>query len=170
IETFPLGKYDVSHQFILPNAVFGRREEQQMISAAISQAASAYQHSLNSDLNLDLKLSDAATASSSEEEKGRGRRRVGSDLAASTIASAAVAAEAAKTVAAMNDHLDHYVFEDEIVSLRNQGSVKIPLLSTTLLRSPKPFDGGKAVHRGSEATDPVVRAIFVSGPSGVCKS
>ncbi|KAG0299942.1 hypothetical protein BGZ98_009627 [Dissophora globulifera] len=36
--------------------------------------------------------------------------------------------------------------------------------------TPKPFDGSKSVHRGSETSDPVVRAIFVSGPSGVGKT
>ena len=68
---------------------------------------------------------------------------------------------------AMDD--DHYVFEDEIVSLQNQANAKISLSSKTLLRTPKSFDSGKAVHRGLETTDPVVRAIFVSGPSGVGK-
>ncbi|KAF8965833.1 hypothetical protein BGZ52_011520, partial [Haplosporangium bisporale] len=43
IESFPLGTQDVSFQFVLPNAIFGRHMEQQMISAAIAQAAGAYQ-------------------------------------------------------------------------------------------------------------------------------
>ncbi|KAI1314599.1 hypothetical protein EDD11_001942 [Mortierella claussenii] len=137
IDTFPLGKYDVSYQFVLPNTVFGRVLEQQMISAAISQAASAYQHSLNSDM------------SDSFSEEGDA---------------------AAMRVAAINSDSDYYVFEDDIVSLPNQTYVSIPLSSKTLLMTPKPFDGGKAVHRGSETTDPVVRAIFVSGPSGVGKT
>ncbi|KAF9286905.1 hypothetical protein BGZ68_002447 [Mortierella alpina] len=137
IESFPLGKHDISYQFIIPNAVFGRQIEQQLISAAISQAASAYQQTLNSG---------AAEGSPLEE-----------DLAASTV-----------TV--MNDS-DHYIFEDDdIVSLQSQATAKIPLSSKTLLRTPKPFDGGKSVHRGSEMADPVVRAIFVSGPSGVGKT
>lgn len=105
-----------------------------MISAAIVQAASAYQHSLNSDMD------DAMDES---EQVARG-------------------------VSAVNDS-DHYNFEDDIVSLQSQITAKIPLSSKTLLRTPKPFDGGKSVHRGSETTDPVVRVIFVSGPSGVGK-
>ncbi|KAF8930598.1 hypothetical protein BGZ58_008153, partial [Dissophora ornata] len=136
IESFPLGEHDVSYQFVLPNTVFGRHVEQQMISAAIAQAANAYQNSLNSDI------------SDTYSEQG--------DLAA-------------MRVAALNDS-DHYVFEDDIVSLQNQAHAKIPVSSRTLLRTPKPFDGGKSVHRGSETADPVVRAIFVSGPSGVGKT
>lgn len=104
-----------------------------MISAAISQAASAYQNSLNSDM-LD---------SCSEE----------GDTTETT---------------AVNDS-DHYVFKDDIVPLQNMVYTKIPLSSKTLLMTPRPFDGGKSVHRGLETTDPVVRAIFVSGPSGVGK-
>ncbi|KAF9096667.1 hypothetical protein BGX23_010727 [Mortierella sp. AD031] len=133
VEQFPLGKHDMSYQFVLPNTVFGRHIEQQMISAAISQAAAAYQHN-----------SDASDTSSNDGD-------------AST-----------PNLMAMDD--DHYVFEDEIVSLQSQASAKISLSSKTLLRTPKAFDGGKAVHRGLETTDPVVRAIFVSGPSGVGKS
>ncbi|KAG0071328.1 hypothetical protein BGZ89_010955 [Linnemannia elongata] len=133
IEQFPLGKHDVSYQFVLPNTVFGRHIEQQMISAAISQAAAAYQHN-----------NDASDSSSNEDD--------------------------APTPKMMTMDDDHYVFQDEIVSLQNQASAKISLSSKTLLRTPKSFDGGKAVHRGLETTDPVVRAIFVSGPSGVGKS
>ncbi|KAF9181697.1 hypothetical protein BGZ51_005252 [Haplosporangium sp. Z 767] len=136
IEPFPLGKHDISFQFVLPNAVFGRHVEQQMISAAISQAASAYQNSLNND------VSD----SFSEDQE-----------------------EVASRMAALNDS-DHYVFEDDIVSLQSHTNTKIPLSSKTLLRTPKPFNAGKSVHRGSETTDPIVRAIFVSGPSGVGKT
>ncbi|KAF9902373.1 hypothetical protein EC991_005007, partial [Linnemannia zychae] len=133
IEQFPLGKHDVSYQFVLPNTVFGRHIEQQMISAAISQAAAAYQHN-----------NDASDTSSNEGDTPT------------------------PNMMAMDD--DHYVFKDEIVSLQSQASTKISLSSKTLLRTPKSFDGGKAVHRGLETTDPVVRAIFVSGPSGVGKS
>ena len=64
---------------------------------------------------------------------------------------------------------DHYVFEDEIVSLRNEAQTKIPLSSKTLLRGPKPFDGGVSANKGQEMNDPVVRVIFVSGPLGVGK-
>ncbi|KAF9396475.1 hypothetical protein BGX21_009517 [Mortierella sp. AD011] len=135
IESFPLGKYDVSYQFVLPSMVFGRNAEQQLISSVIAQAASAYQNSLNND------VSETCT-----EER-----------------------DVAMKVAAVNDS-DHYVFEDDIVSLQNQAHTKIPLSSKTLLGTPKPFDGGKSVYRGSEATDPVVRAIFVSGSSGVGKT
>ncbi|KAF9538483.1 hypothetical protein EC957_006716 [Mortierella hygrophila] len=133
IEQFPLGKHDVSYEFVLPNTVFGRHIEQQMISAAISQAAAAYQHN-----------NDASDTSSNEDDAPTPK------------------------MMAMDD--DHYDFEDEIVSLQNQAGAKISLSSKTLLRTPKSFDGGKAVHRGLETTDPVVRAIFVSGPSGVGKS
>ncbi|KAF9120808.1 hypothetical protein BGW39_011070 [Mortierella sp. 14UC] len=133
IEQFPLGKHDMSYQFVLPNTVFGRHIERQMISAAISQAAAAYQHN-NDDSDTSSDEGDAPTP----------------------------------TMMEMDD--DHYVFEDEIVSLQSQASAKISLSSKTLLRTPKSFDGGKAVHRGLETTDPVVRAIFVSGPSGVGKS
>ncbi|KAI8597108.1 hypothetical protein EDD21DRAFT_311281 [Dissophora ornata] len=97
IESFPLGEHDVSYQFVLPNTVFGRHVEQQMISAAIAQAANAYQNSLNSDIS------------------------------------------------------DTYSEQGDLAAMR-------------------PFDGGKSVHRGSETADPVVRAIFVSGPSGVGKT
>ncbi|KAG0025161.1 hypothetical protein BGZ81_007356 [Podila clonocystis] len=135
IASFELGAHDISYQFVLPNTIFGRHIEQQMISAAIVQAASAYQHSLNSDMD------DAMDES---EQVARG-------------------------VSAVNDS-DHYNFEDDIVSLQSQITTKIPLSSKTLLRTPKPFDGGKSVHRGSETTDPVVRVIFVSGPSGVGKT
>lgn len=103
-----------------------------MISAAISQAAAAYQHN-----------NDASDTSSNDGD--------------------------APTPAMMAMDDDHYVFEDEIVSLQNQASAKISLSSKTLLRTPRPFDGGKAVHRGLETSDPVIRAIFVSGPSGVGK-
>ncbi|KAG0242856.1 hypothetical protein BGX31_011446 [Mortierella sp. GBA43] len=130
IKTFLLGKYDVSFQFVLPNAVFGRQAEQQMISAAISQAASAYQNSINSD-TLDSISEDGDTEIDPIDDS------------------------------------DHYVFKDDIVSLQSNDYTKIPLSSKTLLMTPKPFDGGKSVHRGAETTDPVVRAIFVSGPIGV---
>ncbi|KAF9311034.1 hypothetical protein BG003_007834 [Podila horticola] len=136
IESFPLGAHDVSFHFVLPNAIFGRHVEQQMISAAIAQAASAYQQSLNCDEGSVCCDDDDMTATSTV------------DL----------------------NNSDHYVFEDDIVPLQNQGRTKISLSSKTLLRTPKPFDGGKSVHRGSESTDPVVRAIFVSGPSGVGKT
>ncbi|KAF9951441.1 hypothetical protein BGZ65_005951, partial [Modicella reniformis] len=121
IESFPLGKHDVSFQFVLPNTVFGRQVEQQMISTAISQAANAYQHSLNSDMG------------DSYSEDGDA-----SDMKA----------------AAMND-FDNYIFVDDIIPLQNKACTKIPLSSKTLLMTPKLFDGGKAVHRGPEATDPV---------------
>ena len=65
--------------------------------------------------------------------------------------------------------LDRYVFEDEIVSLRNETHAKISLSSKTLLRGPKPFDGQLSGHRGIETNDPIVRVIFVGGPSGVGK-
>ncbi|KAF9162424.1 hypothetical protein DFQ26_003553 [Actinomortierella ambigua] len=45
IDEFPLGAHDVSYLFVLPNGVFGRQAEQQMISAAIAQAALAYHQS-----------------------------------------------------------------------------------------------------------------------------
>ncbi|KAG0343527.1 hypothetical protein BG004_005233 [Podila humilis] len=135
IESFELGAHDISYQFVLPNTVYGRHMEQQMLSAAIAQAASAYQHSLNNDMDDTL-----------DETEQMARR-----------------------VAEVNN-TDHYRFEDDIVSLRSQITAKISLSSKTLLRTPKPFDGGKSVHRGSETTDPVVRVIFVSGPSGVGKT
>jgi hypothetical protein len=106
-----------------------------MISAAISQAASAYHNSVNSD-TLDTGSEDGDTAPSGVD----------------TI-----------------NNSDHYEFQDDIVPLQNKTYTKISLSSKTLLRTPKPFDIGQSVHRGSEATDPVVRAIFVSGPSGVGK-
>ncbi|KAF9427671.1 hypothetical protein BGZ94_004414, partial [Podila epigama] len=136
IEPFQLGKHDISFQFVLPNAVFGRQVEQQMISAAIAQAASAYQQSLNS--------SDEGSVNYDEEEPG------------------------ANGAVDLNNS-DHYVFEDDIVPLQNQGNTKIPLSSKTLLRTPKPFDGGKS-YRESASPHPVVRVIFVSGPSGVGKT
>lgn len=136
IESFPLGTQDVSFQFVLPNAIFGRHMEQQMISAAIAQAAGAYQQSLNCDEGSVCCDDDEMTATN---------------------------------IMDLNNS-DHYVFEDDIVPLQTQGYTKIPLSSKTLLRTPKPFDGGKSVHRGGESTDPVVRAIFVSGPSGVGKT
>ncbi|KAF9429761.1 hypothetical protein BGZ94_009593 [Podila epigama] len=134
VESFELGQHDISYQFVLPNNIFGRHIEQQMITAAIVQAAGAYKHSISSDMD----------------------DRDETELVA-------------RKVAAVNDS-DHYVFEDDIVSLQSQSTAKIPLSSKTLLRTPKPFDGGKSVHRGSEATDPVVRVIFVSGPTGVGKT
>ncbi|KAF8936832.1 hypothetical protein BGZ58_003637 [Dissophora ornata] len=137
IDSFELGRHDISYQFVLPNTIFGRLNEQQMISAAIAQAAGAYQQSLNGDV-LD--------GDDDDED----------DAAASRMAAAKDA--------------DHYVFEDDIVSLKSQASTKIPLSSKTLLRTPKPFDGLKSVHRGPEATDPIIRVVFVSGPSGVGKT
>ncbi|KAF9107718.1 hypothetical protein BGX27_008637 [Mortierella sp. AM989] len=136
IGSFPLGKHDISYQFVIPSTVFGRNAEQQLISSAIAQAAIAYKNSFNNDVSkVYTEEGDVVTTK----------------------------------VAAMNDS-DHYVFEDDIVPLQNQACTKIPLSSKTLLGTPKPFDGGKSVHRGSETTDPAVRAIFVSGPSGVGKT
>ncbi|KAF9936474.1 hypothetical protein BGZ67_002335 [Mortierella alpina] len=134
IESFELGQHDVSYQFVLPNTIFGRHFEQQMISAAIVQAANAYQQALHSEI---IDTDDAEPMESS------------------------------RTTA---QNSDHYVFADDIVALQNQASAKISLSSRTLLRTPRPFDGGKAVHRGAEASDPVIRVIFVSGPSGVGKT
>ncbi|KAG0344824.1 hypothetical protein BG004_004141 [Podila humilis] len=136
IETFPLGAHDISFQFVLPNAIFGRHVEQQMISAAIAQAASAYQQSLGRD--------DESVCCDEDEMTST-------------------------RMADMNNS-DHYVFEDDIVPLQKQGITKIPLSSKTLLMTVKPFDGGKSFHRGAEMLDPVVQAIFVSGPSGVGKT
>ncbi|KAG0042328.1 hypothetical protein BGZ83_000597, partial [Gryganskiella cystojenkinii] len=137
IESFPLGKHDVSYQFVLPNTVFGRKVEQQMISAAITQAASAYQQSIDSD------LTEAGSDDEAEMEAIR--------------------------IAAINNS-DFYHFKDDIVSLPNKANAKISLSSKTLLRTPKPFDGVKSASRNVEIADPVVRAIFVSGPSGVGKT
>ncbi|CAO3566998.1 unnamed protein product [Mortierella alpina] len=134
IESFELGQHDVSYQFVLPNTIFGRHYEQQMISAAIVQAANAYQQALHSEV-IDTDDADPLELS---------------------------------RTAAQNS--DHYVFADDIVALQNQASARISLSSKTLLRTPRPFDGGKAVHRGAEASDPVIRVIFVSGPSGVGKT
>lgn len=133
---FPLGKHDVSYRFVLPNAIFGRHVEQQMISAAITQAASAYQQTGGHDTN------DSGSEDEAEMEATR--------------------------ISAIN-YSDHYHFKDDIVSLPNKANAKISLSSKTLLRTPKPFDGGKSAQRGTEIADPVVRAIFVSGPSGVGK-
>ncbi|KAF9280280.1 hypothetical protein BGZ68_007335 [Mortierella alpina] len=134
IESFELGQHDVSYQFVLPNTIFGRHFEQQMISAAIVQAANAYQQALHSEV-IDTDDADPM--------------------------------ESSRTTA---QNSDYYVFADDIVALQNQASTKISLSSKTLLRTPRPFDGGKAVHRGAEASDPVIRVIFVSGPSGVGKT
>ncbi|KAF9432390.1 hypothetical protein BGZ76_010878 [Entomortierella beljakovae] len=106
-----------------------------MISAAIAQAASAYQQSLNSQVSDDEGEDDET---------------------------------AAKTLAENNGDL--YIFEDDIVSLKSQVSAKIPLSSKNLLRTPKPFDGVQSLHRGPAKTDPIVRVVFVSGPSGVGKT
>ncbi|KAG0204256.1 hypothetical protein BGX28_003751 [Mortierella sp. GBA30] len=136
IESFELGQHDVSYQFVLPNAIYGRHFEQQLISAAIAQAASAYQQSMHSRLSEpDVEETD--------------------DMVSPWMAP---------------QDSDHYIFTDDIVSLPNQASAKIPLSSKTLLRTPRPFDGGKSVHRGTETSDPVIRVIFVSGPSGVGKT
>ncbi|KAF9900626.1 hypothetical protein EC991_007072 [Linnemannia zychae] len=152
IESFELGNHDISYQFVLPNNLFGRHSEQQLISAAIVQAASAYQQALNSEL-----------ISSDDEEyydEFDGSTKRGGPSATTATASS------------INDSEDLYVFEDDIVSLKCQLSSKIPLSSKTLLRKTRLFDrgGGKSVHRGSEPSDPVVRVIFVSGPSGVGKT
>ncbi|KAG0236861.1 hypothetical protein BGW41_000332 [Actinomortierella wolfii] len=138
IEQFPLGTHDVSYLFVLPNGVFGRQAEQQMISAAIAQAALAYQQSQNHH--------NCEQASTEDVELA-----------------------AMRATASANDS-DHYAFEDDIVSLQSQGATKIPLSSKTLLRTPKSLDGIKLVHPGSATVDPVVRAIFVSGPAGVGKT
>ncbi|KAI7824108.1 hypothetical protein BC939DRAFT_410692 [Gamsiella multidivaricata] len=138
IDSFELGQHDVSYQFVLPNSIFGRHAEQQMISAAIAQAASACQQSLNGDMQDDDVDDD-------DDD----------DMAS-------------KMVAANN--ADYYVFEDDIVSLRSQVSAKIPLSSKTLLRTPKPFNRLQSAHHGPEKTDPIVRVVFVSGPSGVGKT
>ncbi|KAF9202676.1 hypothetical protein BGZ49_007181 [Haplosporangium sp. Z 27] len=136
IESFELGKHDISYQFVLPNSIFGRQTEHQMITAAIEQAATAYQNSLNSQM-LD-----------GEDDEAR---------------------ETPKKPPTAKD-ADHYVFEDNIVSLKSQVSSKIPLSSKTLLRTLKPFSGVQSVHRGPETTDPIVRVVFVSGSSGVGKT
>ncbi|KAF9983750.1 hypothetical protein BGZ65_001475 [Modicella reniformis] len=136
IDSFELGHHDISYQFVLPNSIFGRRAEQQMISAAIAQAANAYQQSLNGEMV--------------EEDDDE------DDVTGSRMAEA--------------NNADHYVFEDDIVSLKNQVSSRIPLSSKTLLKTPRPFDGMRSVHRGPEKTDPIVRVLFVSGPSGVGKT
>ncbi|KAG0250751.1 hypothetical protein BG011_008125 [Mortierella polycephala] len=134
IDSFELGKHDMSYQFVLPNTVFGRRSEQQLISAAIAQAANAYQQSLNNG-----------------PEDGND-----DDIAALRVKVA-------------NDS-DHYVFMDDIVPLQNKISAKIPLSSKMLLRTPKPIGDSKSVLRGTEINDPVIRVIFVRGPSGVGKT
>ncbi|GJJ74079.1 hypothetical protein EMPS_06437 [Entomortierella parvispora] len=130
IEKFELCRHDISFQFVLPNAIFGRCTEQQLISATIVQAANVYQQSLNSEV----------------EE---------------TISELQIPAPYA---------LDRYVFEDEIVSLRNETHAKISLSSKTLLRGPKSFDGKLSDRRSMETNDPVVRVIFVGGPAGVGKT
>ncbi|KAG0216028.1 hypothetical protein BGX33_000547 [Mortierella sp. NVP41] len=151
IDSFELGRHDISYQFVLPNALFGRHLEQQLISAAIVQAASAYQQALNSGLI------------NSDDDECYNDVESGSNCQGSSASAAAANA---------NDSEDLYVFEDDIVSLKCQLSSKIPLSSNTLLRKTKLFDrgGGKSVHRGTEPSDPVVRVIFVSGPSGVGKT
>lgn len=73
-----------------------------------------------------------------------------------------------RTAAASN--ADHYHFEDDIVSLKSQVSSRISLSSKALLKTPRPFDGMRSVHRGPEKVDPIVRVLFVSGPSGVGKT
>ncbi|KAG0071329.1 hypothetical protein BGZ89_010956 [Linnemannia elongata] len=151
IDSFELGKHDISYQFVLPNGLFGRHSEQQLISAAIVQAASAYQQALNSEL-----------ICSDDDDECYGDFDGGTSCGRpSTLASRNT-----------NDSEDLYVFEDDIVSLKCQLSSKIPLSSKTLLRKPRLFDRGvgKSVHRGTELSDPVVRVIFVSGPSGVGKT
>ncbi|KAH7028699.1 hypothetical protein BKA57DRAFT_401487 [Linnemannia elongata] len=106
---FPLGKHDVSYQFVLPNTVFGRHIEQQMISAAISQAAAAYQHN-----------NDASDSSSNEDD--------------------------APTPKMMTMDDDHYVFQDEIVSLQNQASAKISL--SMLIRGMAPVARSSGLFAG----------------------
>ncbi|KAF9200437.1 hypothetical protein BGZ49_009346, partial [Haplosporangium sp. Z 27] len=144
IESFPLGMHDISHQFVLPNSIFGRYEEQQLITSIIVQSANAYHNLLNREMSETFTEGDILAMK------------------------AAAAAAAAAAVAANNS--DHYVFEDDIVSLQSQSRNKISLSSKTLLRTPKPFVGGKSVQRGLETAEPVIRAIFVSGPSGVGKT
>ncbi|KAK5805523.1 hypothetical protein F5H01DRAFT_283339 [Linnemannia elongata] len=106
---FPLGKHDVSYQFVLPNTVFGRHIEQQMISAAISQAAAAYQHN-----------NDASDSSSNEDD--------------------------APTPKMMTMDDDHYVFQDEIVSLQNQANAKISL--SMLIRGMAPVARSSGLFAG----------------------
>ncbi|KAF9360775.1 hypothetical protein BGX34_007505 [Mortierella sp. NVP85] len=136
VDSFELGQHDISYQFVLPNTIFGRQAEQQMISAAIAQAANAYQQSLIGEVFDDDNDDD--------------------DVAGTRMAAA--------------NNADHYVFEDDIVPLKNQVSSKIPLSSKTLLKTPRPFDGMRSTHRSPEKTDPIVRVLFVSGPSGVGKT
>ncbi|KAG9061971.1 hypothetical protein KI688_006688 [Linnemannia hyalina] len=150
IDSFELGNHDISYQFVLPNSLFGRHSEQQLISAAIVQAASAYQQTLNSNLICN------------DDDESYGDLDGGTSYGGPSTPAAVSA----------NDSEDLYVFEDDIVSLKCQLSSRIPLSSKTLLRKPRLFDrgGGKSVHRGTELSDPVVRVIFVSGPSGVGKT
>ncbi|KAG0378264.1 hypothetical protein BGX24_004323 [Mortierella sp. AD032] len=152
IDSFELGNHDISYQFVLPNNLFGRHSEQQLISAAIVQAASAYQQALSSEL---INSDDDEYYDECDDGANRGRP--------STTAT---------RTPNINDSEDLYIFEDDIVSLKCQLSSKIPLSSKTLLRKTRLFDrgGGKSVHRGSEPSDPVVRVIFVSGHSGVGKT
>ncbi|KAF9917442.1 hypothetical protein BX616_000978, partial [Lobosporangium transversale] len=157
IDSFELGKHDISYQLVLPNSIFGRHVEQQMISACIAQAASAYQQSLNGSNNDD---------DGSEDDDGDDVFH-GGGAGNNDNDNGEISASASKKTAVKN--ADYYVFEDDIVSLKSQ-IAKIPLSSKILLRTPKPFDGAQSIHRGHEATDPIVRVVFVSGPSGVGKT
>ncbi|KAF9110800.1 hypothetical protein BGX27_005869 [Mortierella sp. AM989] len=78
--------------------------------------------------------------------------------------------ESASAKSPVSNNADHYIFEDDIVSLRSQVSAKIPLSSKTLLRTPTPLYGAQSIHRGTETADPIVRVVFVSGASGVGKT
>ncbi|KAF9932793.1 histidine kinase osmosensor [Linnemannia zychae] len=152
IDSFELGVHDFSYQFVLPNGIFGRHSEQQLISAAIVQAASAYQQALNSDL------------ADSDEDDCYDEFETGTNCEGNS--------SGVPSTPNPNDGEDLYIFEDDIVSLKCQLSSKIPLSSKTLLRKQKLFDrgSGKSMNRGSDSSDPVVRVIFVSGPLGVGKT
>ncbi|KAF9585105.1 histidine kinase osmosensor, partial [Lunasporangiospora selenospora] len=138
IDSFELGRHDHSYRFVLPNLLFGRQSEQQLISSIISQAANAYQNWINSEQTM------------SDDESDHGRNLT------------------SKTTAAAAGDLDLNVLAMDIVPLQNQASAKIPLSSKMLLRNPKPFDGGRFLQQGSHGqSEPVVRVIFVGGSSGV---
>ncbi|KAF9570438.1 hypothetical protein BGW38_008742, partial [Lunasporangiospora selenospora] len=136
IKQFSLGSQDVSYQFILPSVVFGRQEEKQLISSAITQAVNAYNQTLHNDVGAP-----------------------GADDRVVTVA----------PLDSTND-LDHYSFEDDALPLPNRPSTKIPLSSRYLLQTLKSFGDGTSTHRSSDTPEPVVRAIFVGGPSGVGKT
>ncbi|KAI1310789.1 hypothetical protein EDD11_003666 [Mortierella claussenii] len=160
IDSFELGKHDISYQFVLPTSIYGRHPEQQMISAAIAQAASAYQQSLTGEVSDDDESDDDGNHDglSTNDSASSVGLHSGGKGGTSTSRGAAV------------NNADFYVFEDDIVSLKSQVSAKIPLSSKTLLRTSKPFLGVQSIHKGHEATDPIVRVVFVSGPSGVGKT